>query len=445
MTDKLCNYLLAQIHSAYALLTPALMLDKYSPLFTGFCLEGEDPDTTPVCDLVPEFIGLEDTFKKVIRNGQTFELPLINKADNSYHCLISPYEQPETPLLVTFYNRTEFANLKQEILQRENEIRILRAQLSAQSREAASSLIGESAALQKIKRMVERLSDIKTTAILLQGETGTGKSTVARVLHYASATEKEPFVEINCAALPETLLESELFGAVKGAYTNALQDRTGLIEAANGGTLFLDEISELTLALQAKLLSFLETRRFRPLGSNREKSVDIRLIAATNKDLEKEVAKGTFREDLFFRLNIVPIHLPPLRTMEEDVLLLADHFIRHFNIQFNKRIKGLTPAAKNKLLRHSWPGNVRELSNCMEQAMIFKDQGWLEADDLTLRHAEAETDISLPAAGLNLEKLEKKLLLDALKRTGGNKTRAAALLGLSRDTMRYRLEKYKID
>ncbi len=445
MTDQLCNYLLAQIHSACALVTPSLMLGEYSPLFAGFCLEEEDPLTTPVCDLVPEFIGLEETFRDVIKSGQPFELPLINKAEHSYHCLVSPYDNPETPLLITFYNRTEFASLKQEILQQENEIRILKARLSAQSRNAASGLIGESPALQKIKRVVERLSDIKTTAILLQGETGTGKSTVARVLHYASASEKEPFIEINCAALPETLLESELFGAVKGAYTNALQDRTGLIEAADGGTLFLDEISELPLALQAKLLSFLETRRFRPLGSTREKSVDIRLIAATNKDLEKEVEKGRFREDLFFRLNIVPLRLPPLREMEEDVLLLADHFIRHFNIQFNKKIKGLAPAAKNKLLKHSWPGNVRELSNCMEQAMIFKDRGWLEADDLTLRRTTTETDFSLPAAGLNLEKLEKKLLLDALKRAGGNKTRAAALLGLSRDTIRYRLEKYKID
>ncbi|HHM01578.1 MAG TPA: AAA family ATPase [Caldithrix abyssi] len=444
MTDLLCNSLLAQIQSAYALVTPALMIEKHSPLFNNFCLEAEDPRTTPVCDLVPEFVGLENTFREVLKKGKTFDLPLINKAGNSYHCLVSPYDNPETPILVTFYNRTEFANLKQEILQRENEIRILKARLTAQSRNAASNLIGKSPALQKIKLMVERLSGIKATAILLQGETGTGKSTVARVLHYASAAEKDPFIEINCAALPETLLESELFGAVKGAYTNALQDRTGLIEAADGGSLFLDEISELPLALQAKLLSFLETRRFRPLGSNREKSVDIRLIAATNKDLEKEVEKGAFREDLFFRLNIVPLHLPALREMDEDVILLAEHFIRHFNLQFNKRIKGLSPAAKRKLLKHSWPGNVRELSNCMEQAMIFKDHGWLEAEDIALRRTEPEANISLPATGLNLETLERNLLLEALERAGGNKTQAARLLGLTRDTLRYRLEKHGI-
>jgi len=440
------EYILERSKLAFALTDRHLKIDTFNQPFTRFCMEGSTPKGQAVYETVPELIGMQAVLKKILSGkAPALTLPFINKDGFYFSCTIEAFSEGLTGLLITFADVSRQARYKQTIAQRENEIRILKAQLSTRGQMAASELIGQSPAIHKIRQMVSRLAGIRASGILIEGETGTGKSMLANVLHNADPRPGRPFVGINCAAIPETLLESELFGAVKGAYTNAVADRTGLIEAADGGTLFLDEISELPLNLQAKLLSFLETRKFRPLGSSKEKQVELRLIAATNKNLEQCVSDGSFRSDLFYRLSIVPIQMPALRTMEDDVLLMANHFIGQFNLLFNKHIRGLSAGAAQKIRKHHWPGNVRELSNCIEQAMIFKESGLLHADDLFLRGATKQNvQFSIPDEGMNLEDAEKSYILSALEKTGGNKTKAARLLGLSRDTLRYRMEKFNI-
>ncbi|KAA3615071.1 MAG: AAA family ATPase [Calditrichaeota bacterium] len=447
---KVVDHILSKAKIAFALINHNLELGDHNDAFLDICSSTEKDAfrTKQIFDLIPEFIGLENQLKKISSgNEKLFNIPYLNRGNKAYNCCIESYTDSKTPLLITFQEITEQASLKQKLSQKENEINILKAQLSTQNKIALSEIIGESAAIQKIKMIVPRIGKIETSRILLEGETGTGKSMLAQVIHNSSSKINKPFVEINCAAIPETLLEAELFGNIKGAFTNAVADRIGLIESANGGTLFLDEISELPLNLQAKLLSFLETRKFRQLGSNKEKMVQLRLIAATNKGLAKCVEEGTFREDLFYRLNVVLLTLPALREMENDLILLANHFIANFNMLFNKKVKNLSASATKKLLNHSWPGNVRELSNCIEQAMIFAESETLEADDFVIRKnttIENKLDYNIPSSGIDLEKMEIEFLKSALTKSNGNKSNAAKLLGLSRDTLRYRLEKYNI-
>jgi len=247
------------------------------------------------------------------------------------------------------------------------------------------------------------------------------------------------------------LIEAELFGYEKGAFTHAASAKPGLLEAADGGTLFLDEIGELPLNMQAKLLSTIESKSFRRLGSTRQRKAEMRIIAATNRDLKAEVAAKTFREDLFFRLNVVSISLPPLRELGEDVILIAERFVELFNIQLNKRVKGFSSAARKALLGHLWPGNVRELSNCIERAMIFIEASEIDVQDLALIAPAAdgaETDPvcwTVPPAGIDLEEVERRLILSALEQAGNNKSKAARLLGLTRHTLRYRMEKHGLE
>lgn len=339
------------------------------------------------------------------------------------------------------------------MVQQENEIRLLESILDSQKEFISGSILGNSPPIRRLRQTIEQLSQVPNATILLEGESGTGKNLVARVIHFSAQEKQSPFVEINCAAIPETLIEAELFGYEKGAFTGAAQARAGLLEEANGGTLFLDEIGELPIHVQAKLLSFLESRRFRRLGSTREQEVQLRLISATNRNLEEMIEKGQFRQDLYYRLNVVKLHLPPLRQLGEDILYIAENFLTVFNIEFKKHITGFTPEARRKLLAYSWPGNVRELRNVLERAMIFARGPLLDASDLDLFAAEAGAEqseaipdrFSLPEEGISLEALEKHLLRQALERAGGNQSRAARLLGLSRDTFRYRLEKYKLN
>jgi two-component system response regulator AtoC len=442
------NHILSQTKTSFALVNKNMQLVEYNDGFETLCDINASPDKKSILELIPEFVGLDEKFKKIASGKvKSFRLAYLNKNQNTYNCTLEHFNDPDTPVLIFFKDVTKQAGLKQELVQKENEISILKAQLITQNKIAISEIIGESAPIQKIKKIIPRIAQIEASSILLEGETGTGKSMLAFVIHNSSPKNENPFVEINCAAIPDTLLEAELFGNVKGAYTNALTDRVGLIESADGGTLFLDEISELPLNLQVKLLSFLETRKFRPLGSNKEKTVQLRLISATNKKLEKCVEDGNFREDLFYRLNVVPLNLPALREMENDLLLLAKHFIDNFNMVFTKKVKGLTSAAQKKLLEYSWPGNVRELSNCIEQAMIFAEKDFLDSDDIIVRKKlsrENPEDFTIPSSGIDLEKMEIGFIKSALLQCNGNKSITAKLLGLSRDTLRYRLEKYKI-
>ncbi len=410
----------------------------------------------PLPALIPEAVGLEAIFEKLAAGERvSFTLENINRETTDrkriyFNIHLYHLGSNEAPVLCLLEDVTEKARLIQQVTHQKNEIRLLEGMLSSRSDEIPI-ILGNSEPIRKVKNTIEKISNITTTTVLLQGETGTGKSMVARMIHHRSLGTRAPFVEINCAAIPETLLESELFGYEKGAFTHAMESKTGLLEAAQGGTLFLDEIGDMPLPLQAKLLSFLETWRFRRLGSTRERKVQLRLITATNQNLYKLVEEKKFREDLFYRLNVVHIVLPPLREMGEDVLEIAEHFIQRFNLVFKKRIKGLSGEARAKLLSYQWRGNVRELRNVLERAMIFAEGEVLEGDFLQLGPtASGESPGSLidtfrlPPEGIPLEEIEKKLLQNALQLSNGNQSKAAQLLHLSRDTFRYRLEKYHL-
>jgi two-component system, NtrC family, response regulator AtoC len=306
------------------------------------------------------------------------------------------------------------------------------------------SIVGSSAAITGLRHLVARVAMTPTSTVLLTGESGTGKDLVAKILHYASERSSRPFMTITCSALPDQLLETELFGHERGAFTDARMQKRGLLESADGGTVFLDEIGEMVPALQAKLLRFLEEKTFKRVGGAADIRVDVRVIAASNRNLEEEVAKGRFRSDLFYRLNVLTIPMPPLRTHADDIPLLVEYFIDAFNAEFRKRVLGATPAAYAVLQRYGWPGNVRELRNVIERAMLLSDGDRLDARDfaaLTVGAVPKDT-FELPANGVDLEQVERNLVIQALRQCGGNQTRAASLLGLNRDQIRYRIEKF---
>ena len=307
------------------------------------------------------------------------------------------------------------------------------------------SIVGSSGAMTALRHLVAKIATSPASTVLLTGESGTGKDLIAKVIHYSSDRASRPFMNITCSALPEQLLESELFGHERGAFTDARLQKRGLLETADGGTVFLDEIAEMVPGLQAKLLRFLEEKAFKRVGGAADIRVDVRVIAATNRNLEEEVAKGRFRSDLFYRLNVLPISMPVLRSHPEDIPLLVEYFIETFNKEFRKRVLGTTPSAYTVLQHYGWPGNVRELRNVIERAMLLSDGDRLEAKDfaaLTNLATAGADGFELPAAGVDLEQLERSLVVQALRRSGGNQTRAAALLGLNRDQIRYRIEKF---
>ena len=305
-------------------------------------------------------------------------------------------------------------------------------------------IVGSSSTITALRHLVARVAVTPASTVLLTGESGTGKDLVAKVLHYASDRASRPFMNITCSALPEQLLESELFGHERGAFTDARLQKKGLLEMADGGTVFLDEIGEMTPGLQAKLLRFLEEKSFKRVGGSVDIRVDVRVVAATNRNLEEEVSKHQFRSDLFFRLNVLPITMPALRAHAEDIPLLVEYFIDGFNTEFRKRVLGATPAAYALLQSYGWPGNVRELRNVIERAMLLSDGDRLDAHDFPAmtRAVTANNEFELPASGVDLEQLERSLVMQALRRSGNNQTRAGAMLGLNRDQIRYRIEKF---
>jgi two-component system response regulator AtoC len=306
-------------------------------------------------------------------------------------------------------------------------------------------MVGSSAEMREFKTLLNRIAASPASTVLLTGESGTGKDLTAKILHYTSARASKPFVNITCSALPENLLESELFGHERGAFTDARQQKRGLLEQADGGTVFLDEIGEMTAPLQAKILRFLEEKAFRRVGGSADIRVDVRVVAATNRTLEDEVRAGRFREDLFYRLNVLPLKLPPLRAHVEDIPALVAFYVDTFNREFKKNIKGISPAALALLRSHGWPGNVRELRNVVERAMLLAAGDTLEPADFPIATARSGGHVvELPASGIVLENVERDLVRQALERTGWNQTRAAKLLGLNRDQIHYRIEKFKL-
>jgi two-component system response regulator PilR (NtrC family) len=334
-------------------------------------------------------------------------------------------------------------------LQREN----FALKRDAASRNSLNNIIGQSPAIEKLKATIRTVAPTAST-VLIYGESGTGKELVARAIHACSPRAAEPFVSINCGAFPETLLESELFGYVKGAFTGANQNKHGLFEVASGGTIFLDEISEMSVSMQVKLLRVLQERSVRPVGGIQETSVDVRVIAATNKDLRQMVAAGTFREDLYYRVSVIPIQVPPLRDRREDVEMLAGHFLKKYSAAAQKSILRIAPHALTALREHAWPGNVRELENTIERAVALEASLELRID-LTAERAAARAvptngnnHPSIPSDGMDFEKyvadIERSLIVSALEQSGGVQTRAAELLKVSYRSFRHLLKKYNI-
>ncbi|MDQ3341679.1 MAG: sigma-54 dependent transcriptional regulator [Myxococcota bacterium] len=313
-----------------------------------------------------------------------------------------------------------------------------------------ASLLGKSRAMQKVFEMIGKIHSTKTS-VLITGESGTGKELVARALHTEGARSKQSFVAVNCGAIPEELMESELFGHKRGAFTGAVADKLGIVHEADGGTLFLDEIGELSMNLQVKLLRVLQERKVKPVGGNEELDVDVRVIAATNRDLEAEVARGAFRADLYYRLNVIEVWLPPLRHRREDIPLLAEHFLRRFAAEHNRPLE-LSSEAIRKLESYDFPGNVRELENMLERAVALSSGPIIGVDDLpnvkTTPRA-VEVTVEFPSEGVDLDRLvsdfERGWVVRALEQTGGIRKRAATLLGISFRSLRYRLEKLGID
>ncbi len=332
-----------------------------------------------------------------------------------------------------------------ETTQLRREVRAMRAKQAQPY--GPQSIVGDSAAVVAVRDLLHRIAVSPASTVLLTGESGTGKDLAAKVIHYNSSRAARPFMNITCSALPETLLESELFGHERGAFTGADRQKQGLLESADGGTVFLDEIGEMVPLLQAKLLRFLEEKSFKRVGGASDIKVDVRVIAATNRSLEEEVKKGRFREDLYYRLNVMDVPLPPLRDRRGDVPQLLWHYIDHFNGEFRKKVQGITPDALAALSSYGWPGNVRELRNAVERAMLLSDGTELSEQHFPMLRSSAllSGEVALPAAGINLEQLERSLVVQALDRSGWNQTKAATLLGLNRDQIRYRIEKFALE
>jgi len=335
---------------------------------------------------------------------------------------------------------------ERETLRREN--RALKEQISQQAQ--FESMLAKSAPMVDVFKTIAKIADFKTT-VLVTGESGVGKELVARALHSRSSRKGGPFVAINCGAIPENLLESELFGHKKGAFTDATSDKRGLFEEATNGTLFLDEIGELPLNLQVKLLRVLQEENIRRLGDSRDVKVDVRIVAATHRDLAAEVSAGRFREDLFYRINVLHVAIPPLRERREDVPLLVDHFVAKNNARLGTNIRGLSPEARKILLEYGWPGNVRELENTIERAMVLCESDTIGAGDLPerVRAALDPVQVQLRSGELSVKKtvaaVEQILIRRALQKTRGNRTRAAELLEISHRALLYKIKDYKIE
>jgi two-component system, NtrC family, response regulator PilR len=361
----------------------------------------------------------------------------------AYDYLTKPFQVDEVQLIIR--NALEKRRLTTENM-------LLKREMASQS--SFAQLVGQSEAMQKVFDIVRKVADSKSN-VLICGESGTGKELVARAIHYNSARSVMPFVAVNCSAVPETLLESELFGHMKGSFTGAIANKAGLFEVADGGTIFLDEIGDTTPTIQVKLLRVIQEREFRRVGGNHDVKVDVRVVAATNKDLEKAVAGGSFREDLYYRLDVIPIRLPPLRMRTGDIPLLVNHFLERFSKESGKPKPVISQEALHVLLSHEWRGNVRELENLIERVVAFATaelvtdaevRGWLHRPATQSQHPAMPLDLT--DEGLDLEGLingiEKDLLLKALERSKWVKKKAARMLRLNTRSFRYRLEKYAI-
>jgi DNA-binding NtrC family response regulator len=419
----------------------------------GIAALGQDLIDLVLLDFrLPDMTGL-DVLRKVVSESPetpTILMTAYSSVDSAveaiklgaYDYINKPFNHDE--MVVTIGRALESSHLRREV-------RHLRAE--QQERYGLSSIIGRSPAMLEVFELIEKIAKSQATTVLITGESGTGKDLVAKAIHFASDRANRPFMNITCSALPETLLESELMGHERGSFTDARFLKKGLFELADGGTLFLDEIGDMGVLLQAKLLRFLQEKTFKRVGGTKDITVDVRIIAATNRDLGKAVREGRFREDLYYRLKVIPVVLPPLRERTEDIPLLIKYFVDTFNREFKKATRGVTEEALERLIRYPWPGNVRELRNVIERAMILENKPEIGILDLPRemrdRPRPDETTAAavpdgflLPESGFALKDIEHEMVRQALEKTAGNQSRAARLLSISRDTLRYKMKKY---
>jgi two-component system, NtrC family, response regulator AtoC len=434
-------------------LTDALRSWNYDPLSAGTVAEAtamfnEGYPAAALLDIdLPDGSGLDvlerikaenaDTIVVMITGNVNLPNVLTALRGGAHDFVGKPVKLEE--LRLTLRNALETRELRREVQRTRNE----RANIFS-----FDQILGESHAIREAIELASKIAKSDVSSILLQGETGTGKDLFARAIHHGSERKNAPYLAINCAALPATLIESELFGYEKGAFTDAKQTKEGLFEQAQGGTIFLDEIGEMELSLQAKLLRVLEESRFRRVGGLKDLPLDVRIVAASNLDLKTAGEEGKFRLDLYFRLSIIQVNIPPLRDRGDDVLLLAEHYIEKANLKRReKRLKGLDKEAAIAFRSYRWPGNVRELRNVIERASILEESSYvtvarLPPDMLSAKATAAGgLNLVLPADGISLEEVEKELSKQAFERTGHNLSRAARLLGVTRDQLRYRLKK----
>jgi DNA-binding NtrC family response regulator len=409
----------------------------------------EMPDITLLDIHLPDVSGITvlEGIKEINKNALVVMITAFGDVQTAvktiklgaYDFLEKPFNMEKLKILVS--KALETVSLRKEVSQ-------FRSQLS--SKYGFDSLIGQSDQMKTVFDLITKIAKSDASTVFMQGESGTGKDMVARVVHYQSRRAEKPLMEINCTALPETLVESELFGHEKGAFTDAKAMKKGLFELTNGGTVYLDEIGDMMPSTQAKLLKVIENRSFKTIGGTSDIEVDVRIITATNKDMAEEVRKGNFREDLYYRLKVIPITIPPLRERGEDILLLAKYFIDEFNREFKKNLKGLSRETGKCFMEYHWPGNVRELRNVIERAMILESEDHLLPEHLPLEMTSQEVmtqnvkgaDIKIPLGGIDIEEVERELIRQALDTTRGNQTKAAKLLNLTRDTLRYRMQKF---
>ncbi len=397
---------------------------------------------------LPDMTGLE-VLEEIRRHDRDLVVIMITAFSNvedavsamrlgAFDYISKPFKMDELMLIIE--RGLEATRLKRQVRDFRNQIR---------SKFGIEGIIGGCAAMQELFTTIQEVAASGASTVFLRGESGTGKDLVAKTIHYNSDRADHPFMNITCTALSEHLLESELFGHERGAFTDAKAQKKGLLEVADGGTVFLDEIGDMPSMLQAKLLRFLEERAFRRVGGVTDISVDVRVIAATNRDIDQAVKDGHFREDLYYRLNIIPLHLPPLRERNGDIELLANHYVAKFAAEFRKTVTGINAEGFEHLRGYTWPGNVRELRNVVERAVLLCKDSVLKPVDFVLgtpggQSVNASGIPMLPPGGVDLAVVEEQLVRQALTRASNNQTQAAALLGLSRDQLRYRMQKYDL-
>ena len=416
----------------------------------------DNPDLITLDMKLPDMTGIE-VLTELRKRGIAVPVIMITAygvIDDAVNSLkLGAYDFIEKPIN---FDKLENA-LRNAVETRRLRTEVARTQEIRRSEFSVEQIIGVSQHIKEVRELVKKVAGSEASTILIQGESGTGKDLIAHAIHYESYRRDRPFFAINCAAIPETLMESELFGHEKGAFTDARAQKKGMFEMADGGSLFLDEISEMSLGMQAKLLRVLEGQTFRRVGGVKNVTVDVRVIVATNRDLEEAVRSSKFRRDLYFRLAIIPITLLPLREHKEDVAPLLDYFIRHYNQKFRKSIQSLSREAEALLLNYNWPGNVRELKNAIERVMILAEDSRVSVKYLPIRiseggpvslleeGAEINGHVRLPSQGIPLYDVERDLIRQALEQGRGNKTIAARLLRITRDTLRYKAKKYKLE